>query len=202
MDQSQIYQPDQSLQVADNIFKTKINGLFFYQYKKHYDERGFFTEIAKVPHFNKAVVGVDFQPKQFNFSYSKTNVVRGFHAEDWNKMVTIVGGQAVCVLADIRKNSPTYTQVEYFLMGTDLESEYGAGLFISRGIANSICVLNGPVSYLYAVDMLYEDRDRTGDRAISLFDPQLNVQWPIPREKMIISQRDLDSVELNIKEAS
>jgi dTDP-4-dehydrorhamnose 3,5-epimerase-like enzyme len=63
-------------------------------------------------------------------------------------------------------------------------------LFIDRGIANSVCVIDGPLDYIYCVDALYQDRDRADDVAISLFDPQLQIDWPLAKADMIISKRD------------
>jgi len=64
------------------------------------------------------------------------------------------------------------------------------------GVANSIAVIKGPLLYHYAVDTFYDERDPAGDKALSLFDPELNIQWPIEREKMILSRRDADSATL------
>jgi len=69
-------------------------------------------------------------------------------------------------------------------------------LFIPNGIGNSLCAVKGPVDYLYYVDQLYKDRNTNGDKAISLFDPNLNIEWPIKREDMIISERDKNAVTL------
>lgn len=189
------YKAKPDLEVAKNIYKTKIDGLFFLRFKKYSDDRGFFSELAKIPPIEK-LIGFKFEPQQFNYSFSKTNVVRGLHAENWHKLVTVVCGQAFSALVDIRPHSPTFKQVEYFRLGTHHDEDYGSGLFISPGIANSICVVEGPVGYIYAVNKLYEERDRSGDKAISLFDPDLNIDWPIKKENMIVSKRDMDAVSL------
>ena len=73
---------------------------------------------------------------------------------------------------------------------------FGREPLYSKGLGNSLCVVNGPVDYLYAVDALYRERDTSGDQAISLFDPELAIPWPISREQMIISERDKQSVNL------
>ena len=189
------YQPKPKDELAPNIFKTKIEGLYFLQFKKHGDDRGFFSELVKIPDLEK-IVGFKFNPQQFNFSFSQQNVVRGFHAEKWNKLITATSGKAFCVIADIRPDSPTFKQTESFWIGINWSKEYGSGLFISSGLANSICMIDGPVGYIYSVDQLYEKRDKSGDVAISVFDEELNIEWPIPKEQMILSERDKKAISL------
>jgi dTDP-4-dehydrorhamnose 3,5-epimerase len=118
------------------------------------------------------------------------------HAEGWNKLITVLNGEAYCVLADTRKDSPTFKNIEYFKLKFDPESKTGKGLYISKKIANSICALNGPVHYVYGVDLLYNERDPRDDMAISIFDPDLKIEWPFKKEEMIISDRDVNSITL------
>lgn len=192
------YQPTEDLKIADGLYRTKFAGLFYITYPRFSDERGLFSDFFKIPKLNP-LIGMDFTAKQVNFSYSYDKVIRGMHAEGWNKMVTILQGKALCVEADIRPESPTFGQTEYFEIGFDPDSKQGAGLIVSKGIANSICVLEGPVSYLYVVDALYDERDKAGDQAISIYDPDLNIQWPYSEQEAIISQRDKDAVTLRAK---
>ena len=193
---TQLYQPKPDLQLSKNIYKTGIDGLYYVKFKKFDDDRGFFSELVKVPEIDD-IVGGHFCIKQVNCSYSKTNVIRGMHAEDWNKMVTVVTGVAFCALADIRPDSPTFGKIEIFKLSISKENGgLSGGLYVSSGIANSICALKGPVGYMYGVDKLYKDRDPAGDKAISIFDPDLNIPWPIKREDMILSQRDVNTITL------
>lgn len=187
-----MYKPDESLQVMEGVFKTEIKGLWYLARKQFEDERGFFAEIAHVYKLEK-LIGKPFIVKQVNYSRSLTNVVRGMHAEDWKKMIMVTNGLAFCALADIRPDSETFGKVVNFKLG---EGGLNGSLFVEEGIANSFCVLSGPVDYIYFVDKLYADRDPKGDVAISLFDPDLKIEWPLPKEKMILSQRDKSSVSL------
>lgn len=189
------YQANEQLKVAESLYKTKIEGLYFFQYPQFPDKRGLFAEILK-PNLIQQHLNPSFQIKQVNFSYSQTHVVRGLHAESWNKLITVIGGEALCVLADTRQDSPTYKAVEYFNFNFNPQSKLVSGLYISKNIANSICVLRGPVSYLYGVDLLYSEHHPADDQAISLFDPELNIAWPLSKEEMIISKRDQESVFL------
>ena len=192
-----LYQPNSSLEIKSGVFKTKIEGLYYLSYTFSADERGFFAEVGHAYKI-EAITGQPFKIVQVNHSRSNLNVVRGMHAEGWNKLTTVINGLAFSALADVRPESPTFGQVETFEFGPDNGGLKGS-LYISQGIANSVCVLKAPVDYIYCVDKLYQDRDPQGDQAISLFDPDLNINWPLPRDKMIISQRDKDAVTLRQK---
>lgn len=198
MSENPLYQPLPELQISEHLYKTKIDGLFYYSFSIHRDERGFFAEIAKI-HEIETSTGKPFSVKQMNMSVSAQNVVRGLHAEGWSKLVTVVQGKAFCALADVRPQSPTYKQVECFEFTATLEG-FAGGLYVPPGIGNSICVLEGPVAYAYSVDKIYSERDPAGDIAVSLFDPELNIPWPMPREQMIISDRDRNCVTLRERE--
>ncbi len=190
------YTPNKDLEIAENIFKTKIEGLFYFKYRKFLDERGFFSQVLEPERIRAAGINPDFTIKQVNLSVSKSKIARGIHTEGWNKLITVVQGHAFCALSDVRPDSPTYKNVEYFDFIADPQNEWGEGLYISKKIGNSVCAIEGPMHYLYGVDMLYHERNKADDLAVSIFDPDLNIEWPFPKEELIISQRDIDSVTL------
>lgn len=185
------------LLVEDSIYKTSIDGLLYVDRKLLGDDRGFFSEVAHIPSIQK-VTGTDFSIKQVNHARSEKNVVRGIHAEDWNKFIFLASGRAFCAVVDLRPDSPTFKTVETFVLGFDDQSLHG-GLFVPKGLGNSVAVLEGPLEYIYFVDKLYIDRDPAGDVAVSLFDPELAIEWPISREEMIISERDQNAVTVKEK---
>lgn len=189
-----LYSLNKANRVGERIYKTSILDLYYISTEVHTDKRGFYREIALLPDLS-SVLGFEFNVKQLNHAQSLKNVIRGMHAEDWNKLVTITHGVGLCVLADVRPDSPTFGKKEYFLLGFGDRALSGS-LFVSKKIANSICVVTEPVEYIYAVDQLYRDRETKGDVAISLFDPHLNIEWPIQKEEMVISDRDRNSVTL------
>lgn len=191
------YSPTPENLLSNGIYKTPLQGLFFISYQPRHDERGFYAELARLPEI-EAIIGQSFIIKQVNLSYSFQNVIRGFHAESWNKLISIMIGTAFCTWVDARPESPTFGEALTMTMG-DGESATRGSMFVSKGIANSFCVLEGPLSYAYAVDALYKDRDPSGDVAISLFDPDLNIPWPIAKEQLIYSQRDSQAVTLRTK---
>lgn len=194
MTEPTLYQPTEADHIGGDVYKTPIDGLLYIAREAHKDERGFYVEIARIPEI-EAASGEPFVMKQMNLSYSRKNVIRGFHSEYWNKLLTVIDGRCFCAWADFRPESPTFGKVVTMWVGKGPDAHFGS-MYVSKGIGNSFCVEEGPLFYLYAVDRLYVDRDTSGDVAVSLFDPDLNVQWPIPREEMVISQRDNESISL------
>lgn len=190
----QNYQPSENQKINDNIYKTSIDGLYFLPHKVFHDDRGFYREMARI-HEIEEVLGHKFEVKQLNQSQSKTNVIRGIHAEDWNKLVTVTSGLCFCAIVDLRPESNTFGKYEAFLLGTELEALFGS-IFISKGLGNSLCVVKGPADYIYAVDAVWSERDKSGDIAIALFDQDINIQWPISTDKMIYSERDKNAITL------
>ncbi len=191
------FQPTPENKLANGIYQTPIAGLFFIPYQPHEDERGFYAELSRIPEI-ETIIHQPFAIKQINLSYSRRNVIRGFHAESWNKLLSIMTGTAFCAWADVRPESPTFGHTLTMTMGGGETATHGS-MFVSRGIANSFCVLEEPLNYVYVVDALYQDRDPNGDVAISLFDPDLNIPWPLPKDQLIYSQRDEQAISLRDK---
>ena len=179
------------------MFKTAIDGLFFVEKSFHEDERGFFSEIGRIPEI-EVVTGQPFVIKQINHARSNKNVVRGIHAEGWNKFIFVTQGKSFCALADLRPESSTFKSVQTFVLGFG-EGALSGSLYVPMGVGNSYAVLDGPMDYVYFVDRLYADRNKSGDMAISLFDPELNIPWPIAKEEMILSERDKNCITLKEK---
>lgn len=194
---STTFTPSENNKVSDLIHETPIKGLFYLAHKRFDDDRGFYAELSHVPEV-ESVVGMEFKVKQLNLSHSKSNVIRGFHAENWNKLLTVISGSCFCAWVDVRPDSPTFKEVVTMQMGEGENAHFGS-MFISAGIGNSFCVTTGPLNYLYGVDQLYAERDTSGDVAISLFDPDIDIAWPIERSQMIVSERDLAAVTLKEK---
>lgn len=192
-----LYKPLQALKIADVIYTTQIEGLYYIEHSTFKDQRGFFSELARLPELEK-VINKPFIVKQISQARSEKNVVRGIHGENWNKYISVASGVAFSVIVDLRPESPTFKKKEYFILGYG-ENALDGSLYIPARCGNSMCVLESPVNYIYFFDTLYRDRDTSGDIAISLFDPDLDIKWPIPREEMVISQRDVNAITLREK---
>lgn len=165
---------------------TSILGLLVLERPTVSDERGFFKEVFHLDELEE-VLGYEFKPVQANHSQSLTGVLRGLHAENWNKLVYPLTGKVFVAIADIRPESETFAKVETFT----LDDSNRFALFIPKGLANSFCVIEGTVNYLYLVDAYYNGLDI---RAIAFDDPDLNIDWPI--KNPIISERDKSNPRL------
>jgi dTDP-4-dehydrorhamnose 3,5-epimerase len=169
------------------IRKTTIPGLLVIERPIFKDKRGFFKEIFRLDALEKHT-GKKFFFKQGNHSFSFPKVIRGLHAENWNKIVYLLTGKVFAAVADVRPDSKTFGKVETFV----LDERNPKALFIPKGLANSVCVIgNKPAHYLYLVDAYYDGSDVT---AFAWNDPDLKIKWPVKRP--IISERDKNNPSL------
>lgn len=169
------------------VVKTSIEGLLILKRPIHSDERGFFREIFHINEVEE-VLGIEFKGVQMNHAYSKPKVLRGIHAENWNKIIVPLNGEVFIAIADIRSDSPTFSKVETFT----INNENRVALFVSKGLANSYCVTGVQnLDYIYLVDSYYDGSDT---RAVAFNDQDLNISWPI--DDPIISERDKNNPKL------
>jgi dTDP-4-dehydrorhamnose 3,5-epimerase len=152
---------------------TAIDGLLVVRADSHGDDRGFFRETYRIAELAQAL-GREPVLLQGNHSRSGPGVLRGFHAEPWDKLVYVVRGTAFCAIADVRPDSPTFGEVATFTLG-DAPGER-LRLFVSEGLANSFCTLTD-TDYVYDVgDYYHPEVDK---RAVAWDDADLGVDWPI-----------------------
>lgn len=169
------------------VVKTSIEGLLILKRPIHKDSRGFFREIFHIDEIEKTL-DIEFKGVQMNHAFSSPKVLRGIHAENWNKIICPVNGQVFVAIVDIRVDSPSFSKVETFV----INDENRIALFVSKGLANSYCVLGEKgVDYIYLVDAYYDGIDQ---RAIAFDDPDLGIDWPI--KDPIISERDKNNPKL------
>lgn len=169
------------------IKTTTLKGLLILERPTFEDERGFFREVFHMNELNEAL-GWEFKPIQWNHSRSKQKVLRGQHAENWNKLIYPVSGKTFAAILDIRPDSETFGKVETF----NFDSSERFALFIPKGFANSFCVTSEEdVDYLYLVDAYWDGIDTT---AIAWDDPDTAIKWPI--SDPIISERDKNNPKL------
>ena len=175
------------MQEPDNIKKTSIPGLFVIERPTFEDKRGFFREVFRLNEL-KEFAKIEFKPVQWNHSKSLPGVIRGLHAENWNKLVYPIAGKMFSAIVDIRPESSTFAKVETFTFDEDSHK----ALFISKGLANSTCVIGEePVHYFYLVDAYYDGKDT---KAVVWNDPDLAIKWPV--ENPIVSERDRNNPRL------
>lgn len=156
------------------IERTSIDGLLVLRWPRHDDARGSFGQTMQVSGL-EAMLGREVRWRQSNHARSLPGVIRGFHAEPWDKCVYVARGTALAAVADIRPDSATFGEVQTFHLG-DAPGEQ-IRLFISEGLANSYCTYGQTeVDYLYEVSQEYRPVDRLG---VAFDDPDLGVAWPV-----------------------
>ncbi len=159
-----------------------IPGLLIFYLVKQEDARGYFMEK-----FQRAkLIGLGllraFWPVQQNISYNKeAGVTRGLHAEPWDKFVSVIIGKVFCAFVDLRPGK-NYGKKFTIMMDDSI------GIFVPKGVANSYQTLVPNVYYSYLVSKHWSPK--VIYRAVNIADSDLDIQWPIPLEKAIISDKD------------
>ena len=175
------------------FLKTIINGVWLIQPLIIEDERGYFFESFKEDEFKKNVGDIDFI--QENQSKSSYGVIRGLHYQKGeyaqSKLVRCVKGKILDVAVDIREGSPTFGKHVSAILTEDNHYQ----LFIPRGFAHGFSVLSDEAIVQYKCDNYY-NKDSEG--GVNILDKSLNIEWMIPEEKMILSEKDLKWEKLNM----
>ena len=154
---------------------TAIEGLLVVRWDTHGDDRGFFRQTYQRGELEEAL-GRQINLVQGNHSRSGPGVLRGFHAEPWDKLVYAANGTVLAVIADIRPQSPTFAQTLSFHLG-DPPGER-IRLFLTEGLANSFMAEGDDVAdYIYDVGDYW--RPDVPKRSVAWDDPDLAVQWPV-----------------------
>ena len=175
------------------INKTKLDGVFIIEPKVFGDDRGYFVETFREDIFEKAI-GHKVNFIQDNESKSSYGVLRGLHYQlppfSQSKLVRVIEGSVLDVAVDIRKGSLTYG--EY--IAVELSSENKKQLFVPRGFAHGFLVTSKTAIFAYKVDNYYAPEF---DRGILFDDPQINIDWQIKKEDLLLSQKDKDQPLFN-----
>ena len=167
------------------VERTAIEGLLLVRWDTNEDERGFFRQTYQVREIEEAL-GRPVRLLQGNHSRSVPGVLRGFHAEPWDKLVYVARGQALSAVADIRPESRTFGAVETFRLGEPPTGEW-VRVFISEGLANSFCTY-GDTSTDYLYDVSDYFRPEVPKVSVAWDDPDLAVDWPV--DAPILSEAD------------
>jgi dTDP-4-dehydrorhamnose 3,5-epimerase len=163
-------------EAAVAVEATAISGLLVVRSETHEDPRGFFRETYRIGPLEQAL-GRPVELRQGNHSRSAPGALRGFHAEPWDKLVYVVRGTALCAVADIRADSPTFGDVASFRLGDPPAGER-MRLFVGEGLANAFCAF-GDESVDYVYDVSDSWRPGVDKRAVAWDDPDLAVAWPV-----------------------
>lgn len=168
-----------------NVIPTAIPDVLILEPKIFGDARGYFFESWNRARFREAGIDCDFL--QDNESKSRYGVLRGLHFQKMPytqaKLVRVISGRVLDVAVDIRRQSPTFGQhVSVELSGDDHRQ-----LFIPRGFAHGFAVLSEEAVFAYKCDNVYMPSSEAG---IRLDDPSLGIDWQVPRDKWILSEKD------------
>ena len=167
------------------IIKTPIEDLVIIKPRVFLDARGYFYETYNEARYQEA--GVKQKFVQDNLSKSSYGVVRGLHfqKEEFSqaKMVSVVVGTVYDVAVDLRPDSPTYGQ----WYGVELSAENHLQFLIPRGFAHGFSVLSEEAIFTYKCDNLYAPQAEGGVR---FDDPTLNIDWKVPTDKAVVSDKD------------
>ena len=167
------------------IIKTGIEGLLILEPRIFQDARGYFFESFSQREFEEKVGPVHFV--QDNESMSSYGVMRGLHFQrppyTQSKLVRCVSGAVLDVAVDIRQGSPTYGQH----VAVELTAENHRQFFIPKGFAHGFAVLSETAVFQYKCDEFYHPE---ADAGISILDGSLGIDWRIPTDKAILSDKD------------
>ena len=173
-----------------NIIETSIKGALIIEPKVFNDARGYFFESFSQRDFDAQVaplIGHKVQFVQDNESMSSYGVMRGLHFQrppyTQSKLLRCVRGAVLDVAVDIRKGSPTYGQH----VAVELSEENKRQFFITKGFAHGFAVLSDTAVFQYKCDEFYHPE---ADGGISILDQSLGIDWRIPVEKAILSEKD------------
>ena len=169
-----------------NIKTTPFKEVFILKPNVHLDERGSFMESFNEREAEKAL-GRKIAFCQDNLTYSKKGVLRGLHYQlppfSQTKLVQVLEGSVLDVVADIRKGSPTFGQP----FSCELSAENQLQLFIPRGFAHGFITLSETSIFIYKVDQYYNFES---EGSIAPDDPALGIDWQIPPTEWIQSNKD------------
>lgn len=163
------------------IQETSIPGLLILDLPVHGDSRGWFKENWQREKMRAAGLP-DFGPVQNNISFNdEIGVTRGIHAEPWDKFVSVASGKIFGAWVDLREG------VSFGSVFT-AELDASTAVFVPRGVANSYQTLEADTAYVYLVnDHWSPDAEYT---FVNLADETIGIQWPIPLENALLSQKD------------
>lgn len=168
------------------VIKTAIEGVVIIEPRVFKDARGYFFESFSQREFEEKVRPINFV--QDNESMSSYGVMRGLHFQSppytQSKLVRCVKGKVLDVAVDIRKGSPTYGQH----VAVELSEDNHRQFFVPRGFAHGFAVLSETAVFQYKCDNFYAPE---ADGGISIKDETLGIDWQIPMDKAVLSEKDI-----------
>jgi len=175
------------------FIRTDIPDVIIIEPKVHGDERGYFVETFRADKL-EAFLGYKINFCQDNESKSSRGVLRGLHYQlhpaAQTKLVRVIQGKVLDVAVDIRKGSPTFGKH----VCVELTAENKRQLLVPRGFAHGFVVLEDDTIFAYKVDNYYSPEN---DRGIAFDDEELGIDWKIPKEELLLSDKDTKQPKLS-----
>ena len=167
------------------VIKTDIEGVVIIEPRVFSDARGYFFESFSQREFDEKVGKITFV--QDNESMSSYGVMRGLHFQlppfTQSKLVRCVKGAVLDVAVDIRKGSPTFGKH----VAVELTEDNHRQFFVPKGFAHGFAVLSEIAIFQYKCDNFYAPQ---ADSGISILDESLGIDWRIPTDKALLSEKD------------
>ncbi len=167
------------------VIKTEIDGVVIIEPRIFKDDRGYFYESFSQREFEEKVCRTTFV--QDNQSKSSYGVLRGLHFQKppycQSKLVRCIKGAVLDVAVDIRKGSPTFGKY----VAVELSEDNHRQFFVPRGFAHGFAVLTPEAVFQYKCDNFY---NKESEGSVAWNDPQLAIDWRIPADKVILSEKD------------
>ena len=165
--------------------ETGFPGLLVFEPKIFSDDRGYFFESFNANVFFEKGITRNFV--QDNQAFSSYGILRGLHYQlaphAQSKLVRVIQGEVLDVVVDLRKGSPTFGK-QYSI---SLSAENQKQLYVPRGFAHGYAVLSDTALFFYKCDNFY---NKNAEQGIAYNDPALNIDWKIPTDKIILSEKD------------
>ncbi len=171
--------------MISKVYKTKFSEVKLFKIKTFKDNRGYFEEIFNKKELNDKLK-INFETKMVCSSFSKKNVIRGFHYQvkkPLKQMVFVKKGKIIDVVVDIRKKSKTFGKYESFI----LSEKNNRILYMPEGFAHGFYAIEKENLIIYNLSEYF---NKTLDSGIKWNDKQINFKWPT--KKPIISKKDMN----------
>lgn len=174
------FSPDDYNELA--VTESSIPGLYVVKLPVHGDNRGWFKENYQKEKM-EALGLPSFEVVQNNFSFNdKRGATRGLHAEPWDKFISVANGSVFGAWVDLRAG-------DSFGKTFSIEINPGVAVFVPQGVANGYQTLEDNITYTYLVNAHWSPEAKYS--MVNSFDPQVGIEWPIPQEEAVVSEKDL-----------
>src|SRR5690606_14941456 len=169
-----------------NAIETGLKDCYILEPRVFGDNRGYFFESYNKSAFD-AATGLDVDFVQDNQSFSSRGVLRGLHAQSGEfaqaKLVRVLQGEVLDVAVDARPDSETFGRHVAVLLSAENKRQ----LFVPRGFLHGFVVLSDTAEFFYKCDNLY---NKAAEWGVSYQDQQLNIDWKLPLDELIVSEKD------------